>query len=341
VRFDGGVADITDITAMTDFVEISGYVISDGVISAIRVELLDSGETESGLFGTVSNLSSGAQTFSIGPLTVDYSLAELSGFSNNQITDGLYVEVEGTFNTVSVSGVLTADSVELARISVDDVDEMEIEGFVTSIVSPTNFVINDIPVQIDATTEFEGGSADEIIVGMFIEVDGPYINGSLHAQEIVFDDNIRIKGEVASLGTGSITMAGMSGLTIRTDNLTDYDSALPGGFADLAQGTRLRIRGFQQNNTTVVARRIDTESSGEDASLQGKVTAVISPGVIFAINGVTIDTSSIPDDTGFIVDGEVKNSTEFFSSLDVGEDVVEAKGILSGGVITWASVELI
>ena len=42
----------------------------------------------------------------------------------------------------------------------------------------------------------------------------------------------------------------------------------------------------------------------------------------------------------FIVDGEGKNSTEFFSSLDVGEDVVEAQGTLSGGMITWVSVEL-
>jgi hypothetical protein len=176
-------------------------------------------------------------------------------------------------------------------------------------------------------------------VGIFIEVDGSYIDGSLHAQEIVFDDSIRIKGAVASLGTDSITMAGMSGLTIRTDNLTDYDSAFPDGFADLAQGTRIRIRGFQQNNTTVVARRIDTESSGDDASLQGSVTAEISPGIIFAINGVAIDTRLIPD-TGFIIDGEVKNRTEFFSSLDVSEDIVEAKGVLSGGVITWESVEL-
>jgi cytoskeletal protein CcmA (bactofilin family) len=336
VRFDG-VADINGITAMADYVEVSGYVISDNVISATRVELLGSGSPESGIFGTVSNLSSGF-TFTIGPLTVDYSLAELSGFSNNQITNGLYVEVEGTFNPGS--GILTATSVERSRISEDDVDEMEIEGFVTNVDElPSKFILNDVPVLLDATTEFKGGSADEIVVGMFIEVDGSYINGALHAQEIVFDDTIRIKGEVASLGTDSITMAGMSGLTIRTDSLTNYGSALPGGFADLAQGTRIRIRGFQQDNTTVMARRIDTESSGDDASLQGKVTAEITPGITFAISGVAIDTSSIPD-SGFIIEGEVKNSTEFFSSLDVGEDVVEAKGVLFGSEITWESVEL-
>jgi hypothetical protein len=334
VRFDG-VENINGITAMADFVEVSGYVISDNVISATRVELLGSGSPESSIFGTVSGLgSSGAQTFNIGrALTIDYSLAELSGFTNNQITNGLYVEVEGTFNPGS--GILTATSVERSRISEDDVDEMEIEGFVTNVDElPSKFILNDVPVQLDATTEFKGGSVDEIIVGMFIEVDGPYISGSLHAQEIVFDDTIRIKGEVASLGTDSMTMAGMSGLTIRTDSLTNYGS----GFADLAQGTRIRIRGFQQNNTTVMARRIDTESSGDDASLQGKVTA-ITPGISFAISGVEIDTSSIPD-SGFIIEGEVKNSTEFFSSLDVSEDIVEAKGVLSGGVITWESVEL-
>jgi len=336
VRFDG-VADINGITAMTDYVEVSGYVVADGVISATRVERL--GSSESGIFGTVSSHNSGDQTFIIGSvLTVHYSGAELSGFPHDQITDGLYVEVEGIFDTNS--GELTATSVEHARISVDDVDEMEIEGFVTNVDElPSKFVINDVPVQLSATTEFNGGSADEIIVGMFIEVDGPYVNGSLHAQEIEFDDSVRITGEVANLGADTITMAGMAGLTIQTDSLTDFSS---GSFNDLTQGSRIRIRGFQQNNTTVMARRIDTISAGNDASLQGNITSIISPppGLTFAINGVTIDTSLIPEDTGFIIDGEVKNSTEFFSSLDVDEDVVEAKGVLLGSVITWQSVEL-
>jgi hypothetical protein len=334
VRFDG-VANIDGITAMTDYVEVSGYVVSDGVISATRVERL--GSSESGIFGTVSDL--GAQTFKIGPdLTVNFSGAELSDFPNNQIANGLYVEVEGIFDTSS--GVLTADSVEYARISVDDVDEIEIEGFVTDVVSATEFVINDVPVQIDVLTEFEGGSADEIVLGIFIEVEGSLSNGTLIANEVEFDDSVRIEGEVGSLGTTTFTMAGMDGLTIQTDGLTEYDGALSNGFTDLAPGSRIRIRGFQQvqDNTTVIARRIDTISDGVDASLQGNVTAIV--GLTFDINGVTIDPSLIPEDTGFIVDGEVKNSTEFFSSLDVGEDIVEAKGILSGGVITWESVDL-
>ena len=329
VRFDG-VQDIDGITAMTDYVEVSGYVVSEGVISATRVELL--GSSESGIFGTVSDL--GAQTFKIGPdLTVNFSGAELSDFPNNQITNGLYVEVEGTFDTNS--GVLTAASVEYARISVDDVDEIEIEGFVTNVVSVTNFVINDVPVQIDATTEFKGGSADEIVVGLFIEVEGSLIDGTLIANEVEFYDGVRVEGEVGSLGANTFTVAGMGGLTIQVDNLTDFSN---GSFNDLTQGSRIRIRGFQQNETTVMARRIDTISAGNDASLQGNVTAIADP--IFDINGVEINTSLISENTGFIVDGEVKNSTEFFSSLDVGEDVVEAKGTLSGGVITWESAEL-
>jgi len=335
VRFDGaGVTDITDITAMTDYVEVSGYVVADGVISPTRVERL--GSSESGIFGTVSSHNGGDQTFIIGSvLTVHYSGAELSDFPNNQITNGLYVEVEGIFDTNS--GVLTADKVEHARISENDVDEMEIEGFVTNVDElPAKFVINDVPVQLSATTEFKGGSVDEIIVGMFIEVDGPYVSGSLHAQEIEFDDSVRITGEVANLGADTITLAGMSGLTVQTDNLTDFSS---GGFNDLTQGSRIRIRGFQQiqDSTIVMARRIDTISAGNDASLLGNVTAIA--GLTFDINGVSIDTRSMPD-SAFIVDGEVKNSTEFFSSLDEGEDIVEAKGTLSGSVITWESVEL-
>jgi len=53
--------------------------------------------------------------------------------------------------------------VEHAQLNTDDVVEIEIEGFVTSVDSATNFVINDVPVQINATTTVEGGSADEIV----------------------------------------------------------------------------------------------------------------------------------------------------------------------------------
>jgi len=45
-------------------------------------------------------------------------------------------------------------------------------------------------------------------------------------------------------------------------------------------------------------------------------------------------------DTGFKVDGEIKNSTEFYSSLNVNEDVVEAKGTLFTDMILWESVNL-
>lgn len=333
VRFDG-VNDITGITAMVDFVEVSGYVTGDGLISATRVELLGSGETESEIFGFVTNLNTGANTFDIGPgLTVNYAAAELSGFDGNALANGLYVEVEGVFDIGS--GVLTASSVENAVISDTDVGEIEVEGFVTSVISSTSFVLGDVTVQTDLLTDFEGGAADEITQGMFLEVEGALENGILMATEVKFDDEIRIEGQVDSVAASSFTLAGMPGLTIETDSLTDFNPGFP------VVTDNVRVRGYPLDANTIMARRVDTLGAGSSVSLQGSVTAIIAPETIFAINGVTIDTTGLPD-TAFQKDGDTIGREEFFSSLEVGsDDLVEASGTLNGSTITWDTVELL
>ena len=334
VRFDG-VADITGLATLVDFVEISGYVTGDGVISASRVELLGAGETESKLIGTISNVDNNAKTFMFGPtLIINFSGVDVSDFPNNQLADNLFVKVKGSFDTGT--GILTAISVEDASISDVDVGEMEVEGFVTSVNGTGGFVIGDVSVQTDAMTSFEGGSIDEIIVGLFVEVEGALVGGVLNATEVEFDDSVRIEGVVATFAANTLTLSGLNGLTIITDSLTDFAAGLPGG---LTQGTTIKVRGFHENSTTVVARRIETTTAANDVSLQGLLTQVISPLTTIQISGVQVDTTN--PNMVYLIDGEIKTADEFYSSLDADEDLVEAKGVLSGSTIEWVSVELI
>ena len=334
VRFDG-VADINGLATLVDFVEISGYVTGDGIISATRVELLGAGETESKLIGSISNVDNNAKTFMFGPgLIINFAGVDISDFPNNQLVDNLFVKVKGSFDTGT--GILTAISVEDASISDVDVAEMEIEGFVTSVSAPGSFILGDVPVQTSATTTFDGGSADEIIVGMFIEVEGALVNGVLNAIEIAFDDGVRIEGVVDTFAANTLTLSGMSGLAINTDSLTDFAAGLPAG---LVQGATIKIRGFYDDTNTVVARRIETTTSGNDVSLQGLLTQIISPSTTIQISGVQVDTTN--PNMVYLIDGEQKTEAEFYASRDVDEDLVEAKGVLSGASISWTSVEII
>jgi len=164
-RFDG-VDGINELVSISSFVEVSGYIKNSGVISAIRIELLEAGETETeSLFGSIVNLDDvRAGTFNIGSvLIVDYANTDdIEGFPNDTLSNNFYVKVEGTYDEATKT--LIATSVKNALISDRDVDEMEIEGFVTSVISVSDFVIGGTPIHVDESTAYEGGDVNDIVV---------------------------------------------------------------------------------------------------------------------------------------------------------------------------------
>jgi hypothetical protein len=117
--------------ATNQFVEISGFANANGVIVATRVERKTgfvAGVTELEVRGTISNLNSNNRTFTLGPLTVNFSNAAVTGTLSN----GVFVEVRGT--QAVGGGGLTA-----TRVAVEDRGlpgaagaEVEVEGLVRS-----------------------------------------------------------------------------------------------------------------------------------------------------------------------------------------------------------------
>lgn len=185
-RFDG-VANITELTPGESSVEISGYVKGSGVISALRIELLNAGQTQSKLFGSIDDLDIERDTFKVGDtLIVDYEEADISGFSDNTLRNNAFVKIHGNYN--ASSNTLIAISVENALVSDIDVEDIEIEGIVTRIISSTNFIIGGTEVQVNANTVYEGGTADDISAGVPLEVEGALVNGILIAEEIEFEE---------------------------------------------------------------------------------------------------------------------------------------------------------
>ena len=76
---------------------------------------------------------------------------------------GRKLEAEGTL----IDGILIA-----AEIEFWDPDQIEIEDFVTEVISASEFTVGNQRVQTDVTTAFEGGLPENIVLGAKIEVKG-------------------------------------------------------------------------------------------------------------------------------------------------------------------------
>jgi hypothetical protein len=160
--------------AIGDVVEVSGFIDADMNIRATRVERKSDGE-DIEINGYVSNLDTGAETFTIGTLVIDYSTAQINGGDGTglaSLAEGVRVDVKGTGPITG--GVLVADTIEIQQPEGGNAgDEVEIEGFVTQVISSTSFVLNGTrQVRTDAQTVFEGGTSADVVVNARLEVKG-------------------------------------------------------------------------------------------------------------------------------------------------------------------------
>ena len=99
---------------VNDTVEVSGFFLADGSVSATRIERKPAG-TEFEITGHISNLS--GTTFDINDLVVDFSGAALDDFPTGMHENGQLVEVKG--NNLGGAGELIATRVEFKG---DDLD---------------------------------------------------------------------------------------------------------------------------------------------------------------------------------------------------------------------------
>ena len=331
--------------AAGDFVSVHGHVTGNGVIAAGFIEK-KSAPVPFAVKGFVQSHSTATQTFQIGTLTVNYSGAIIGDMPNpaGDAWNGLLVEVKGSTCTGNpVCGTLTATKVEPSGLTVTEAMEAEVEGFVTDFTSSSSFKIGTQAVVTNGATVFEGGLASDIALGVKLEVEGVLSAGVLTARKISFRDNIRFEANVDTLGTDSLTLAGLPGITVTANSLTKFKGA--GGlvaFAGLASGNHLRIRGRVTSGTppvTVVATEIERLSvtTNDRVSLQGPVGSAVDPNV--TILGVTVDTTGIIDADFRDVNDSPIGRTAFFAAA-APNVLVKARGTLVGASVTWDQIEL-
>ena len=332
-----------------DAVEVAGFI-GDGHTIATRVER-DTDDDGFEVVGYVSNLDSGARTFNINGLLVDYSAASLDDFPGDAISEGDLVEAEGT---VFDSGTLFANDVDFwgnrPRLACDDFAgdddngecEVEIEGYVSAVNSATSFELNGVPVLVTAETTFEGGTAADIALNLRLEVDG-FVNaeGALVAEEIDFEDEdrpveIEALVQAIDLDNGLVTLLGIDVQFTSKTRFEDFSlaQALPFRPEDIRVGDYLNVIGVpaETAGSDVVATKIEREDDDDnDASLQGFVESLAQPDLV--ILGVTVQTTATTEFELRNADGV--SQADFFGAIKVGE-LVDVDGIQVSDMVILA-----
>lgn len=171
-----------DTLAVDEWVEISGLADLDGTIRATYVGKKYPG-TIVEVKGPVRNLSPSAYKFEIGGLRVRYREAALP---DGEPVEGELVHVAGGF-PLEPDGSVEASAVRVANeASFTDVDNMEVEGFVTDLLSSSEFHVGYQEVRTGANTKFQGGREQDLMLGVKLRVRGSLVNRVLLAEKIFF-----------------------------------------------------------------------------------------------------------------------------------------------------------
>ena len=325
--------------AVTDIVEVSGFYLSDGSISATRIEKkLPGGEFE--VTGIVSN--AGADTFQINNLLVDYSAAQVRNFPGGAPEDGQLVEAKGD----EFGGELVASEVEfkLGDLPGGAGDRAEVEGSITDFTSSSAFEVEGIPVTTNGGTSYVNGEAPDLALNRKIEVEGSIgTDGALAASGIEFklSNFIRVEGLVEVRNGTQLTILG---ITIDTNALTRFEdkSSLDDrdfNVNDVNVGDYIEMRGYDEDPASippmVVATLVEREDFRGEIAVRGFVDLDSLNDPQFSILGVTIqtDTGTQFRDAG----GQSIPAADFFSSAE--GRLVEAKGSPANGGIAATEVQ--
>jgi hypothetical protein len=306
---------------IADVVEVFGTVDANGVIAATRIECKTALEVdEYEVNGTVSNLDTGAFTFSLGGLQVDYSSAVIDnnfpGGTQN-ISNDDPVEVKGLpagFDDSVTPPVLAASKVEYrgGALAGDEGDHYEVEGFISDFASATQFNVRVgflvVPVTTNSSTVYDGGSAAALGNNLKVEIEGDLNSSDVLLAtkiEIKTSTNVRVVGLVDAVSTADSTITIVS-ITVNTSTTTTRfedktDARIePFSIGGINPGDYVEARGQELPEGEITAFLIERDDPDEDTELRGFVepASVVTddndPGYrdSFRILGVTVDTTS-------------------------------------------------
>lgn len=331
--------DIANLTT-ADIVEIYGIVDNSNTVRATRIEYKTlSGLIEWKLTGFVSNVMT--TTLTVGSQLVNINDVAIDDCQGG-VTDGDFVEIKADPNIGFTAGntlnLVTKVECELRGIPVPSnpsatVIPSQFEGVVSSYTGAGDFdfFLSEQRVEFSSTTEFRGGTIDDLVNGVRAEAKGLFDTGTLilTASEIKFKQaRVRIE---APVNPGDVT-AGVSlnilGLTVLGTAATEDDDNILASASGLP--AQVEVRGFVDGNGDIYAEKIRERGNADsnDIRLRGPVDNLANPGL--DILGIPVSLSGA---LGYfdLLGNPLADINIFFGFLSAGDIVEIEDGQLNAG----------
>ena len=336
-------ATVFDFETITDDnnIEISGFQDSTGNLIATRIELKDIAFDPASIVevrGTITGLVNTDFTLNgLNGLTVEVEAASaVIDDLPNGLVEGQLVEVKGTFDTAS--NTITATRVEGEDNTVEDTDEVEVEGIITGYVSDSNFSVNGI--NVDASNATLEPTTLVLANDVLVEVEGAIVNGVLVAEEVELrGGNAEIEAEVSSVNANAgtfevIPVVGESAITVTVTSSTKLEDDLNDNkfftLNDLVPGNFVEIRGFEDGLSSVTATEVKVDEAG-DVIVQGTIQSGATAGAV-KVYGIEF-TIDWPGETEFKdVNDAAISQTVFFNTVTLDSSLINIKDKDGSGI---------
>ena len=333
-------ADITGLK-VADFVEVSGLTAADGSITATRIGREASAGTLQ-VLGTVASADTVAHTFMINALIVNYSAANLTGFTSGQPANGDLVEVQGTTSGTTTLTATRVDKQMSDQEQAGNHEDMQHEGLITRFASATDFDVAGEPVTTTSATVYRNGMEADLALNVKVEVEGSLNSSNVLVADVVsFHHNggVELQSTVTAVNAtaGTLTVLGVEITVTSSTRLEDRSSAQVEMFSlsNISVGDTVDVHGFESpaGSGKLVATRLDREPASTEVEVSGPFTAGTSPQ--FIVFGITVDASSATlRDAG----GATLTLADFFTQA-VGKNV-EVSGQLSGMIVSASEARI-
>jgi len=317
--------------------EVSGYVDENEVILATFVGKIADSLPPGGpvkMKGEVQDLDTGAKTFKIGSLTIDYAGA--TRFPSAGLETGQFLEVRGR---LQAPGLLAADRLDLAEdIGSGAFETIDLEGIVAQISSPAEFRVGRRIIRTDQETSWTNLQPEDLTPGTRVIIRGVLLDGAILAREIRVFEEVKIRSNASAviLDENRLVLTGFEGVRVAVTADTRIQGRAK-SLEEIQQGDHLKVFGRTSPDKTVLASKVLVLPSADNVEITGPLESVSRPNIV--ILGVGINTSSIPAGGFRGRGGGPITADEFFASLRPG-NTVAAEGVLQAGVPAWNRAEI-
>lgn len=303
-----------DTIANGDNVEVSGEFSGD-VLVASYIEKQDAADDDFEAKGTVAQYN-GSDAFVLvlrNGATLNVTIAAGAEIPSAGVADDQFVEVEGTIpDPVNAPDSLLATKVELEdddRIGDDDEDEVEIKGTLNFDAATETWSVMGVALSFDGSTEYSPESLEDAIAdrsadGLYVEVEGQYVNEVLVVDEIELEEeNLEFKADVENVvaagprdGTVTLSFGAATGtldVKVTADTMfLDDDAMAQFDLTTIAMGDKLEIKAHVAADGSLHATKLRLEDD-PGYEIEGPVDAIDdnSIDVLGIVFGIDMNTS--------------------------------------------------